>query len=266
MSLTLDNNPKYGIAALGVLSQYWRKEITPTKRYSDLQQRKAALDGLLAPGGTNLIGELVNGNPKDWQKSVKAAAEHEAQSRIVADGVQRAKNIIDQQLTAELKSGAMYDHIMSQLDVEEAVEKFTAAAQALGPLVNNQIKAVRDDLHQEANDYQRTGLQLLALTRLDCVRGKYGNLALFASVEPLPRLEFRLKSHGHEKLYSDDDYKQHNIVASAASDARSPDFITEVARGKHPAVNRLDVALTYEEFSRRLSIISSAGDKVQVPK
>lgn len=267
MSTFIPTNPHYGIAAIAEVGKYWGQTITTTTRYRELEAKRDALAELsTSVAGVDLAGELVATDPKTWAKSIKAAAAASVEAKVVAESVARARNIIDGQMQAELKSGDMFDHIMSQIDVEGEAERFTHAARKLGALAGNEGAAVDKGLGDELYAFREAGRRLNILTRLDCVRGRDHNLALFCDVKPLPALPFQVYSSGHRNLYSSEDVTAHNVMLAGIGDARKQEFITEVAQGKQPAFRELSPATDYDEFQRRVKIITSAGERTQVPK
>ncbi|CCE55299.1 MAG: hypothetical protein ACTH3N_07155 [Corynebacterium casei] len=265
------NTIESGIKALDYLQEAWDQEITLPPEHSDFTSRISKLEELIQKQDGVDFTTLVKTAPVDeWEDTL----ERELQSSTRRDFIQRnytkARQALAEARAKTLNSAILYDHVMTQIDVEGAVTAFTEAALTLGENVNDIQKAV-DQAPAAAAEFRKNGRKLFKLHQLLPTSYSVNGTQLthpaavyleVADIEPLIRdmSQQRMAHKGYE--YGDDLQYRHGAITMAVenkfTNGTTSQGLTEVAQGKHPDLT-LNIATTLEQAQARTCALGAVG-------
>ncbi|MGP5659234.1 hypothetical protein [Corynebacterium falsenii] len=192
------------------------------------------------------VEAIVANMPRDkWLPEIKKAAPKIAVDRLVQDANAPVLHALNGRLRHSYTSPEAVSHVASILDVQDAVNRFTDAANELGDMAYNPMEAAQHN-PTAYSEYAHNGMKLLTLDLF--ATGKYGVAALHADVPELSPLQYRKDGFNHRtNHYTEEEKKVHNIAYGYRTAARDDASLTDLALGKYAP---LTLATTLDPTTR----------------
>lgn len=250
-----------GSTAINHIADAFGVSVTLTTEYQALTARRRALIDLEADSAApNLAATLADTDPDEWSKALTAAAKAEQRNSVIRSALDEARNLIEHRTNKHLKSAELTDHVLDQLPISDTAGRFEDAVRVLGDLADNADKAIDAGLGDQLTAYRRTGTALLSLAALPALGLlKYTEPALFRDVIDLEPLQRRQLEYGWEKLYTDDERREHDRLFTERQGVKGIEYLRDLA-----ARGELSPAEDLAEIQRRHRSIALAGQTVAV--
>lgn len=265
------NTIKSGLAAVEYLEEAWDQEITLPPEHAHYNQRISKLEELIQKqDGVDFTTLVMTAPVDEWEQTLELELQASTRSDFIQRNYTKARQTLTEARAKTLNSATLYNHVMTQLDVEGAVAAFQEAALTLGENVNNIQQAI-DQAPAAAAEFRKNGRKLFKLHQLlptsYSVNGTQAThpAAVYlevADIEPLIRdmSQQRMAHKGYQ--YGDELQHRHGAITMAVENkfttGTTSQGLTEVAQGNHPDLT-LNIATTLEQAQARTRALKSIG-------
>lgn len=138
--------------------------ITLPPEHAHYNQRISKLEELIQKqDGVDFTTLVMTAPVDEWEQTLELELQASTRSDFIQRNYTKARQTLTEARAKTLNSATLYNHVMTQLDVEGAVAAFQEAALTLGENVNNIQQAI-DQAPAAAAEFRKTAANFSSYT------------------------------------------------------------------------------------------------------